>query len=553
MESSEFSSPLKTSTNTLSDVTLKDYDNVVATTQIAINQTMGEYLSQHPTDFAIYGIADQNGNVTGTTTDPSKANCYLKGTLQLEKNTDGNYINLVDLYNPGKGNQTVLYNVTMQNGDFHFDAGGLTYNKKQDGTAPWVFKLFVNLSMQDVAKSSLPADLIKKLQNVDENIFSIQQLYLDLNTAALDSIEGVTFPALVDTPAQQLLTFYLKQQQKTNEAMFGVSVKTKSASVTAPTLAPTYVDFCVTPYVDASGNKSNPNLDTLNYLVMTNNNTPPSYTPKSFNFNWVTDEQIHGAMAIKRQPFVNFLLDELKPLLKSLCPVMYCKADGDKSAPNDVVIKLNTGTDHNFNQTYNAGTGEILSYSYNTHNSNTDTGPWYAYYHFTVSGKYSMNIKVNLVDDTIKLSGAITASASTSTQFAQSSSSSSTEMPDTTYNWSVDLQLYMDMGTNAQLDLKIINPNFDSNPVVAKHNESWWEKFLNALSGYMKSYTSDLGDLRTSIKSDIEGNLQSNLADIVKTANHFVFPGAKTFTFKNPQFSDSQTLVSNITYLNPNA
>ena len=119
------------SDSTLQQIALKDYDMVVAVTQLAINETMGEYLYKQPQKFTILGIADENGNVTKLTTDPSQSNCSLSGTLALEKDPiTGKYINLVDL-TTDKGNQTVQYNVTMQNGDFKFNAAGISYEKNK--------------------------------------------------------------------------------------------------------------------------------------------------------------------------------------------------------------------------------------------------------------------------------------------------------------------------------------------------------------------------------------------------------------------------------------
>lgn len=523
---------------------------VVAVTQLAINETMGEYLYKQPQNFTILGIADENGEVTQLTTDPSLSNCSLSGTLALEKDpTTHTYINLVSL-TTDKGNQTIQYNVTMQNGDFKYNVAGLSYEKKQDTSAAWVFRMFVNFALAPVAKSNLPASLQTELNNngIDENTFSIKQLYMDLNTAALNTIDGVTFPALVQTPAMQLLTLYLKQQQDENKPLFGVTVSFKDKSVQPPTLTPTFVDFCITPYTDSNGNKSNPNLDTLNYLLMVNNNIPPKTPPSGFNFNWVTDEQIHGVMAIREDEFSSFVINQLNPLLKSLCPVMHCKADGSLPSPNDAVIQLNPGVDHTFNSNFNASTGQIASYSYTTSDSSNDSGFAYS---ITVSGNYSQTTNILLTTNTIKLTGAITASGDL---FNSAMASHSEEkMPNTTYNWSVELELDFDAQNNGQLNLNIINPNFNSDPVVENHDQSWWEKFLEGLGGFMQSYTQNLGDLRGSVSVGIEGNITTNLKTILATTNHFIFPGAKTFAFKNPQFSNVKDLVSNITYLNPNA
>ncbi|MEH2245602.1 hypothetical protein [Nostoc sp.] len=281
---------------------------------------------------------------------------------------------------------------------------------------------------------------------------------------------------------------------------------------------------------------------------------PPANVPTTFGFNWVDDEDIQGVMAIQNKLSAAFIVQQLNPILKTLCPVIYCKADGAKSPPYDVVIQLNPGSDHTFNQTSDAQTGLIASYSYNPPPaSNTDTGPPYAPYTFQVSGQYSSTTNVYFNGDKITISGSITANGSTYTQVAGSHSSSEVDMPNTTYNWSVDLQLYMDASNNGQLDLKVVNPDFNRPPVVEQHDTSWWEKFLESLSGFMQSYTQNLGDLRGQIQGSIESSIVPNLKQTINQANHFVFPGGKTFSFKDPTFTNNKDLATNITYLNPNA
>ncbi len=534
--------------NPLNKVSPGAYDMVVAVTQVAINETMGEYLFAHPTTFAIYGITDANGNVTQLTTDPNQATCYLKGVLQLEKDTNGKYMNLINL-STSKGNQVVQYNMTMQKGEFYYNAAGLNFTKKQDGTNPWVFKFFTNLAMQDVAKSALPPDVQQRLQNVDENIFSIQQLYLDLNTASQDSIDGVVFPAPVQTPAFQLITLYLAQMQAQNKPLFGVSATFKNTNTPAPTFTPTNVNFCVTPFRDANGNHTNPNLDTLNYLVMFNHNTPPPNPPQSFANNWVTDVQIQGALAIREDPFISFMRNSLGGILQQLSPIMHCKADGHKHSPDDTVIQLDPGVAHAFNTVFDPNSGLFGTFSYNTKDNSSDYGFGYS---LSVNGSYGSVCNIYALVNTIKITGSITANGSSIATYSGGSGISN-QMPNATFNWSVELQLYFDAANNGQLDLKIINPNFTSDPVIAQHDQSWWEKLLSSFSGFMTTYTNNLGNLRDNVATNIEGNIQTNLNNVLATSNHFVLPGGKTFAFKNPQFTNAKDLASNITYLNPNA
>lgn len=518
----------------LKKINLKDYDTVVATTQAAVNETMGLYLYAHPRDFAIYAILDDQGNVKELTNDPAKATCYLKGTIAPEQDPKGNYINIVNLVTD-KGNQTVGYNITMQHGEFYYHGPGMPpiTIKQDNANATWMFKMFVNLSMQDVAKSNLPDDLKKELQNVDENMFSIQQLYLDMNTAFLNSIEGAVFPALVQTPATQILKLYLIEQQKTNKPLFGVSVKFRKPDVPPPAFAPTYIDFCVTPYSPPAGKAKNPDLDTLNYLIMTSHHQAPKYPPQSFSFNWVDDPAISGAMAIKHDLFVGFIVDELNPVLKALCPIITCKIDSlqvfitpsEKASPFQLV---DGGT-----------TGKVASSSYSTKGKDSN---WNQYYSTEMEVDYGMVCDVYLVNDTILLSGAITVSGVESTHTAKTGNGVTSYMDDTTFHWSVALQLYMDAANNGQLDIRIGSSDFNSPPTVNKKDKPFGVIGIKSI-----------GDIREKIMPSIGDAVLKSLPELFNKANHFVFPGARTFAFKNPQFSETADLASDITYLDPNA
>lgn len=550
----------------LANISLKDYDNVVAVTQVAINQTLGEYLMGHHPNVALYGRYDDEGN-TVLLPDSAGATIIFTGTLAPERDASGAWINIVTLYTDD-GNQTVQYSLTFRNGEFKSPI----FNLKQKSGVPWVINFNVTLAMQEVAKSELPDELKKKLQNVNEDMFSIQQLYMDLNTAALDSFSGIKVPDAMEGAVKHMLQQYLIRQQKDNKPLFGVAVKFKDKTVQPPTLTPTYVNFCVTPYRDADGKRTNPNLDTLNYLVMTDHNPAPPNLPQSFPFNWVDDVNTHGAMAVRGKSLIDLLVGQLNPILKGLCPVVYCKADKTQPPPNDLVIKLNpAGDDVNrvFNRAFDPSTGKIASYSYQSpdgDDSDSDAGlGWYSF--LQVSAKYKMSCDIFLIHDKVRIAGSITSSASVFSSTTMTRPSDPGEMPrnndtsiavedkmpNTTYKWWVDLQLYMDAASNGQLDLKVTAQDFDSPPAVEHEDPSEWQKLYGQFGFAMKYYTTNLGDLRGQVRGQVLGSVANTLKGVLTQAHHFIFPGAKTFTYKNPAFTNSLDIASDITYLNPNA
>lgn len=504
-----------TATNPLSNIKLTDYDTVVATTQAAINNTMGQYLYNNPRNFIIYAIVDDNGDVTGLTDDPAKSNCHLKATISPERDQNGDYINIVDL-NTDKGNQTISYNITMTDGEFYIDTSSFPKYTLPQADKQWVIGLYVDLSMQDVAKSDLPDDLKKQLENVDENMFSIQQLYMDLNTAALNSERTINFPAFFRVTVAEMMKRYLQQQQQTNKPLFGVSAKVKDASVAPPTFAPTYVDFCVTPYSAENGKESNPDLDTLNYLVMTNHNGAPKERPQSFGFNWVEDISVPGVMAIRRDLFGGFIQERLSPVLNIFSPEF--TADGNE---------LNIPTGHFSFIPVNDGSEKIAKYVYEVSTTSVgDIGDGTE----TITSKWSFFVNLLLTNDVIRLHGIIVIRS----EFSDGSLRGREEF----FNWIMDIKVYMDAVNNGQLDLKIGDTKFDYSSRVTNEGSK-------SHSHLVIDYSHTMSTLLQLMKTKV----QEILPGLLKNTGNFIFPGGKTFVFKNPQFSKHADLVSEITYL----
>lgn len=70
-------------------------------------------------------------------------------------------------------------------------------------------------------------------------------------------------------------------------------------------------------------------------------------------------------------------------------------------------------------------------------------------------------------------------------------------------------------------------------------------EFVNMFTG--------VNDVVKDLKSQLSGFLNASIQEIPTThLQNFVFPGAKTFAYKNVIFSDYQDLLSEITYITPN-
>jgi hypothetical protein len=533
----------------LSQINLKNYDVVVAVTQSAINETLALYLNQLQKKVGLYYNVDANGNFV-VAPDPSTAEYIFTGTLDYQLDANGNPVDMVQLYTD-KGCQTVRYNITFSSASFRSTIPPQFNISQQNGGNPWIIQFLVDLGTKEVQPSSVPPATRTAIQNavkgLGPDMFSIQQLYVDLNTAVLDTfqnIDGLT--TFAGTILAGIMRSYLASLQASGGIIFGYSLTSTSANVNPPTFMPTALDFCVTPYTDSTGNHSNPPLDTLNYLVMTNNHALPPNPPVAFGFNWVDDPSIQGAMAIRHDIYVPFFINQLNPILKPLCPVCYVKADANKDNDNQT-MQLNPGVDHTFGIVSTSMNGVIAQFAYSSPPA-SDTDPVFGGSQ-SVSLNYSMGCTVTANGSTVTLSGQSVISADSSSDSMGSVDDES--MPPTTYSWSVNLVLQMDLANEGQLDYAIQNPNFSSAPTVAPDNESAWDKFWSNVGGVFQSFAQNPGNIRGTVQSQVIGAIAPALVASINSAKHFVFPGGSTFVFKNAQFSDSDDLAANITYLAP--
>jgi hypothetical protein len=531
----------------LNQIALSNYDTVVAITQNGVNESLAEYLAALNKNVALYYDVDANGNYVPA--DPSTAYYIFTGTLGYAVDGNNNPIDIVTL-STDTGNQTIHYNITFSSAEFKSTVAPL-FDDVQEAGAPWIIQFLVNLQMAEVQLNTLPQAAQQAIQNtlgpLGINTFSIQQLYADLNTAAYDtvssSIPGMT--SFAESIFAGIMASYMASLAANNQLIFGYAVQAPTSLSQPPTLLPTALEFCVTPYTDGGGNHSQPSLDTLNYLVMTQDRPLPSSLPSAWGFNWVDDSTVQGAMAIRHELYLPILIKSLTPMLTTITPTLYVKADGNDGI-NDQPMALNPCTTTPAFTTTAASTGVVATYSYEPKTAvDTDsfTGGG-----VSVSLSFSSSCSVSVSGSTVSLSGSVT--VSTDVEAVTGCSIDDETMPATTYSWSVDLVLQMDLTANGQLDYAIVNQNFSSNPTVEPQNQSAWDKFWESVGGIYQTFVDDV-DIRGSIQSNVLNTIVPALTAAINSPNHFVFPGANTFLFANPQFSGAGDLVVDLTYMTP--
>src|SRR5580698_6097124 len=208
----------------LSQITLTNYDTVVAVTQASINETLAIFLNQLQKQVALYYNVDSNGNFVPAT-DPSTADYTFTGTLDYALDSNGNPVNMVQLYSE-KGAQTVIYNITFNSAEFKSSIPPVFDVKQQPGGSPWVIAFLVNLSHVEVQLSNLPPTTQAAIQaavgNLGPDMFSIQQLYVDLNTAVFDTFQNITgMNSFAGTIFTGIMRSYLASLQSSGGIIFG--------------------------------------------------------------------------------------------------------------------------------------------------------------------------------------------------------------------------------------------------------------------------------------------------------------------------------------------
>lgn len=539
----------------LKDIHLKDYDTVVAVNQAAINNIMAVFLNQQDLDVKLYYNKDDQGNFVPAK-DKEDADYAFEGTMGYKKDPQGNPEKMLELYTDA-GNQTVCYNVTFKKAEYtvwtvvHHEAKKVTYKQDKD---PWIFKFHVSLALQETVLKKLPEEIRKKvekyLKKIDPNMFSIQQLLVDLNAAVFSKFENITgLPTGLQGDLATIIGLYVKEQQKKGNILFGVAATAKEEWKVPPTFMPTSLNFCITPYLDAKGKPSNPSLDTLNYLLMTEKRRPPAYPPKSFDFNWVESTDRNGVMAVKSELVIPYLVDKLNVILKPMCPTIKVNAEHNK-------IELGTGKDHDFTVSGSPTQKKIATFSYSAKDDDVYSTPIYQFWNVwnaAASASIDVSCTVSIKNSNlIHIAGTIVAETGyTRVQWYSSGKSStiSMKMPKTTYSWSVDLLPHMKIqsGSEGILELVIKNPDFNQDPKVEKKTQTWWEKFVSGASGCVKVYIDNLGNMRDQVENEID-TIYPTLKNYLESLNAFVFPGGKTFLFKDPMFSNALDLASTITY-----
>lgn len=555
------------------------YDFVVATTQASINATLKEFLAglTEPVVTVCY-VADDQGNPVEIPYDQLKKNANGSDPFTIPADTnaaaDPDVHNLLrarfmmgfraqlglppgllpdqipDIVTLGSDTAQVLYNLLCS----QFTVVQLTpgggyvpepkwFSASQLPGHPWVFTSTVDLRLSTVSPTAygkLPTAVQEAIKHPSiSNAFSVQQLLFDLDNATLETVpiidpkEAPPGSPLHTALQESFLGAYFAQLQKQGAPVLGATITYPSGSSSASsTLVLRDLNFEVSPLLDGNGqNIQNPtpaqlNLATLSYLCAADNDMLPAAVP--FGWNWVEPSEeadYDGAVSINRRAFVNYLRPQL--LVQSVEPNCYLPS-----------VSVTYDWAHaQTNYSYSLTPGQTPTVTVPT------TGDTLLTFHFDADASSHAQAFGGAMDLHPSYDMTVAFSGSTMTivqhlviyvNVTSLATSSGGNVVDLTRTDTYTIAVNQD----GQLEATMVTGEVDhsQNPSV--------DSFLNFWTG--------VNNLISSIETWVRNFVPTRLTDVpLSFLQGFVFPGGRTFAFKDAAFSEYGDLTSHITYTDP--
>lgn len=561
------------------------YDFVVATTEASINSSLKEYLDTeaHPTTYVCF-LADEQGNPSiqvtledlmkrsgnidpfsipdGTPTDDKRivalteARFSVGVKLQLGLPKDVLPKDLPKVVELGNSANNVTFNMLAKEFEVventppgGFASKGSWKAWQQPSGAPWFFTTKVNLVVGDLdAALDTPyfrshprkkKDLMARLKGLAGSPFSLQQLLLDLDNAALQTtptIKGLD----PSSPAGTVLTSAFVNVYAANAKAYGtplLSVHAVAESSDDSSLKLTALERAVMPLLGDNGTPVNkPSADqgkatTLNYLCMSGNPLPGV---AQFGWNWVDPKNIgnqSGILAVNRNALARFYAAKLMPNVRKSCikvatTVKVLTDIGDVlTGKVSYKAKLSAGQDPQV--TYRESGPEVVELSYEGSDSAKDK---YGATAGELRIKTPYSCKVSFENDTIK----IVQNLKVSCYVRWDNTDNEANIFDTTMTDTYTLSV----NQNGQIESTHKSSTADNS------KEGDRNAFVNLFTG--------INELLNSLKKQIGKFAATQINDVpCATIRDFVFPGGAVFAFKSVRFSEYQDLLTDITYGDP--
>jgi hypothetical protein len=591
------------------------FDLVVAVTQRSINTTL-KLLLDGLTDpeVTICYVYDDSNNLVPIDYETLKTNAHGSDPFQvpdganpatnqdLKNLRDANFaggvkamLGLPDVASPpaiatlvadantaADANAPVLFNLLCAEFQITgFDYGPHTTwtNASQPSGGPaWYFSANVKLNSTAITPDAeVPKAVqqrISDLQHQVQNAFTIQKLFLDLDTAVPESSPTIQGPlagsALWQLIEKVFMGAYFKQLRQKGDPVLSYSFTVDAPRPTTLELGSVSRECC--PLLDASGhpitspppaqqNAATPAQDatTLVYIG-TQSRTPP--VPVPFSWNWMESKEVRefsGVQSVRRDVFLTYLAGLINANVPSLCLTTNVNAKQDSDRVNAVIITWDYPHRSSAPQYFRRitpiggpgadGFTEILSLAYESLASadqrSKDGGTeFWTHYNYNLGG--TVAVKGNQIR--IKVEATLYLSVS---HYEEIVLGPYNDLVGANYYDKTLTVLYtLGVDQDGVLQVTQTQPNLADNSAP-------WNWTARGLSGAL-GYEQDLQAKLTSFDQLLAGSLDSAITgyatDMKNTINGYrawVFAGNDAFVFKDVSFSQGLDLIAQLTYVNP--
>lgn len=575
------------------------YDLVVAVTQASVNTTLKELLLglQSP-EVTICYVYDENNNlvpidyqtllVNAQGSDPFNVPNGANPTTDkdLVNLTNANFAgavramlglpdvplaNLPPIATLGAGTSApVVYNLLCQ----EFQITGFQYGPRGSATwinasqpsggTPWYFSANVYLNSATVDPNSpVPPAVqqrIAELQHQVQNAFSIQKLFLDLNTAVLESV-----PTIVGIPpgwpvwnliTTVFLGAYFTELQKKGDPVLSYSFTLNAPRPT--TLELGSVSRECDPLLDLNGQPiSNPtpaqkNATALVY-VGTQSKTPP--VPVPFPWNWIElgdVTQFSGVEAVRRDVFLTYFNGLINPSVAPLCQATSVSLTHDGETFSVSYSSRQSSSPQGFRPIMPIGAPgadgftdvaslSFVNTSHDDSTSSTKLAEIWGDFNYTLTG--TVAIKDNQIR--IKVRAQAYMSFAHREVFVNYTDLAGADYYDKT------LTVLYTLGVDQNGALQVT----DSHSVA--DNSAAWNFAPGGILGIVGA-ENDVKNGLTTIEQNLGAYIDSaftgyvsNMTSTINGYRAWVFAGNDAFTFKKVSFSQGLDLIAQLTYVNP--
>ena len=380
-------------------------------------------------------------------------------------------------------------------------------------------------------------ELLSQLNNLSGTAFSLQQLLIDSDTAVLETmlvLQGIPSNSNAAAILQKsFISIYSTNAKQVGHPL--LSVNAVAQSVDPSQLKMTNLERGASPLVDDNGipisNPSQPqqNATTLNYLCAVNNGQLPPAV--AFNWNWVEPSDIaaeSGVLAINRNVFGNFIIQQLMPSVKISCLLATAKVVA-YPLQIDYSWKIETGQTPDMVIINPSGENVVhISYS-QTSDSKDSWGIGASSGELRLTPEYTCDVSFS--GETISVKQRLKVAVYAENTHLGAGLNTYDMILEDSYTISVDQNGSLRMGKPMSL------------PLEDKSEDSHASTIIQILT----DIDSLLDDIKAQVVSFTKMKLQHIPFDSLQS---FVFPGARVFTYKSASFSEHQDLVCNITYVN---